>query len=76
VQRTGRRLVGELADGAGDPAPHGTIVIVLGGELVGALDALVERLIAVALEHQLRRTPNIDLGYHAGKGARPPSITV
>ena len=40
----------------------------------GSSGAFLEGLLAVALEHQLRRPPNVDLGYHAGKAARPPSI--
>jgi chaperonin GroEL (HSP60 family) len=44
VQRTGRRLVRELADGIPDAAADGrTVVIVLRGELVGARGALLER---------------------------------
>jgi hypothetical protein len=50
VQRTGRRLVRELADGVGDPAPDDlTVVIVADGELVGARGAFLERFLAVAL---------------------------
>ena len=30
----------------------------------------LDRILAVALKHQLRRPPNVDLGYHAGKAAR------
>jgi hypothetical protein len=33
-------------------------------------------LLAVAVEHQLRRPPNVDLGYHTAKGVWPPSIKV
>jgi hypothetical protein len=47
-----------------------------GCELVGARDAFLERLIAVALEHELRCPPNVDIGYHAAKAARLPSIKV
>jgi integrase len=50
VQRTGRRLVGELADGVGDPAPNGrSIIIILGGELVGARGAFLESIPAMTL---------------------------
>jgi NAD(P)-dependent dehydrogenase (short-subunit alcohol dehydrogenase family) len=33
-------------------------------------NALLQGVIAVALEHELRRAPNVDLGYHAAKTAR------
>jgi hypothetical protein len=42
-------------------------VIAVGGKLVSARAALVERFLAVALEHQIGGAPDIDLGYHAGK---------
>jgi hypothetical protein len=44
-------------------------VIAAGRELVSAHGAFVERLIAVALEHQVGGAPDIDLGYHADKSA-------
>ena len=48
----------KLADGIGDPAPDGrAVVIILGGELVGACGALIKRLLSVALEHQVSRAP-------------------
>ena len=34
----------------------------------------LERLLAVALEHQVGGAPDVDLGYHAAKAARPRSI--
>jgi hypothetical protein len=72
VQWTGRRLVGELADGGGDPAPDDrAIVIILSGELPGTGGAFLERLVAVALEHQVGRAPDVDIGYHSGKNHRP-----
>jgi hypothetical protein len=43
------------------------IVIPVGSEHVGARAALLERFLAVALEHQIGGAPDIDLGYHAGK---------
>jgi len=43
-------------------------------ELVSSSGAFFESLLAIALEHQLRRTPNVDLGYHAVKAARLLSI--
>jgi len=66
VRRPGRRGVGELLDGRRDPAPGvGAIVIAGGRELVNAQVALLERSVAVALQHQGGGTPDIDLGYHA-----------
>jgi hypothetical protein len=54
VQWPGRCLVGELADGVGDPAPDGrAVVIVLSGELVGARAAFVQRFVAVPLSIRL-----------------------
>ena len=75
MDRAGRGLIGELGHGRHDPAlGRRTVVIASERELVSSSGAFVERLLAVALEHQLRRPPDIDLGYHAGKVARPPSI--
>src|SRR5689334_22884481 len=52
VQRSGRCRVGELLNGGGDPAPGvGAVVIAVGRKLVGPRDALLERFIAVALQH-------------------------
>jgi hypothetical protein len=42
-------------------------VITGGGKLVGTRGALLERLVAIAFEHQVGSTPDIDLGYHAEK---------
>jgi hypothetical protein len=39
-------------------------VIASGRELVNAQVALLERFIAVALEHQGGSSPDVDLGYH------------
>jgi len=75
VDRAGRDLVGELDDGVHDPAPCGRAVVVAGGrELISSSDSFLERRVAAAFDHELRRPPNVDLGYHAGKAARPPSI--
>jgi hypothetical protein len=41
-------------------------VIAVARELDGSRGALLERFIAVALQHQGGGTPDIDLGYHAG----------
>jgi hypothetical protein len=52
----------ELRDSGSDPAPHCSPVVVAGGhELVSWGGAFVECLVAVALEHKLRRPPNVDL---------------
>ena len=66
----------ELGDGGSDPAPHDRPVIVAGGhELVGSGGAFLERLVAIALEHQLRGPPDVDLRDYALKlhiyGQRP-----
>jgi hypothetical protein len=77
VQRTAWRLVRELVDGGGDAAPHrGAVIILLGREFIGARGAFLERLVAVALQHQVGGPPNVDLGYHAGKVAswRSPNV--
>ena len=64
VDRARRGLVRELSDGRHDPAPgRGAIVIADGCELVGASGAFLERALTVPLEHQLRRPPDVDLGY-------------
>jgi hypothetical protein len=68
VDRPRGRGVGELSDGFHDPVPGRRSVIVASECKFGSsCSALLERLITVALEHQLRRTPNVDLGYHASK---------
>ena len=49
MERPGGRLVRELANGVGDPAPHGfAAVIVLRGEFVAARSAFLKGLVAVA----------------------------
>jgi hypothetical protein len=75
VGRARGYFVRELGHCRHDPAPGRRPVGITGErELVGSSGAFLEGLLAVALEHQLRRPPNVDLGYHAGKAARPPSI--
>lgn len=69
VHRPGRRFVCELDDRIPDPAPDRYAVVIVGGcQLVGARFAFLERLLAIALEHQVGGAPDIDLGYHAGIG--------
>src|ERR1700730_4816552 len=63
VQRSGRRGVGELLDGGGDPAPGIDAIVIAGGhELVDAPVALLEHFVAIALQHQGVGAPDIDLG--------------
>jgi hypothetical protein len=77
VRRSGRNRIGELLDSSGDPAPGiGTVVIAGECKLVGASGAFLKRSLAVALEDELRRPPNVDLGYHDGKAALALSIKV
>jgi hypothetical protein len=77
VQRSGRCVVGELLNGGCNPAPGiGPVVIAVRRELVGTGAALLERFVAVALQHQGGGAPDIDLGYHARKFARLRSTNV
>src|SRR5215471_1855515 len=77
VQGSGRRGVGELLNGGGDPAPGvSTVVISFRRELVGARGALFKRFLAVALQHQGGGAPDIDLGYHTGESAGLRSTNV
>jgi hypothetical protein len=77
VERAGRCLVCELDDRACDPAPDRGAFMVAGGlELADSQSAFGLGLVAVGLQHQLRRSPDVDLGYHAGKAARSSSIKV
>ena len=65
VQRSGRCGVGELNDRAGDPAPRvSAVVIASGRKLLDAPVALLERFVAIPLQHQGGGAPDIDLGYH------------
>jgi hypothetical protein len=68
VHRAGRGLVLELSDGRHDPAPGYRAVIFAGErELVSPRGAFLERLVTLALEHQLRRSPDVDFGDHREK---------
>jgi hypothetical protein len=52
-------FVRELHDGIGNPAPgRRAVVIAVGRELVGADGSLLERFLAVALEHQVGGAPD------------------
>jgi hypothetical protein len=73
AERPGGRLVRELANGVGDPAPQGLAVVILPrGEFVGARGAFLNGLVAVPLEHELRRPPNVDLGYQSKRLMKSP----
>ena len=52
------------------------VVIACGRELVGPRDAFGLSVLAVALEHQVRVPPDLDLRYRAAKPGRPRSIRV
>ena len=68
VHRPGRRFVCELGDRIPDRAPDRYAVVIVGGcQLIGARFAFLERLLAIALVHQVGGAPDIDLGYHAAK---------
>jgi hypothetical protein len=55
-----------LSDGFHDPVPGRRSVIIAGEcEFVSSRGAFLEGLLAIALEHQLRRPPDGDLGYHS-----------
>ena len=66
VDSAGRGLVREFGHGRHDSAP-GSCSVVIAGErqLVSASRALLKCVVAVALEHELRRPPNIDLWYQS-----------
>ena len=71
VERPGGRLVRELANGVGDPAPHGlAVVIVPRGKLVGARGAFLKGLVPIPLEHEVGGAPDVDLRCHRGQAAR------
>jgi hypothetical protein len=78
VHRAGWCCVGELCDGIGDEAPdRRAVAIALGGELVGACDALTMGVVAIAFEHQGRGTSDVDVGNHGtiATNARCAKIT-
>ena len=66
VSWPGRRFVFELLDSNRNAAPgHRAVVIAAGFQLVSTRGAFLERLLAVALEHQVGGAPDIDFWYHA-----------
>src|SRR5262245_5256405 len=71
VERPGWCTVRQLADGIGNPAPHGlAFVVVLRGEFVRARGAFLGGLVAIPLEHEVGGAPDVDLGYHGEQVAR------
>ena len=69
------RGVGELGDGSHYPPPgHLPSIIASESELISSDGAFLDCLLAVALAHQLRRSPNVDLGYHTAKTGWPASL--
>jgi hypothetical protein len=70
-------VVRKLPDSMRNPAPsRGATVISAGRGLVGAHGALLERLFAVTLEHQIGGAPDVDFRDHATKTARLRSTNV
>ena len=62
MERAGRCLVRELDDRSGDPAPdRRAFMVAAGGEFIAARGAFGLGSVAVALEHELRRAPNVHL---------------
>jgi hypothetical protein len=51
-------------------------MIAVGRDLVGARGALLERLLAVALENKVRGAPDIDFRDHTGRLSSERVITV
>ena len=52
----------------------GSRAIVIAGkcQFVGASSALLECVVAIALEHELRCPPNVDLGYQSERLMKSP----
>ena len=70
---TGRGLVCELRHGRHDLAPGRRSSIVAGKrQFVCSNGAFLERLLAIALDHELRRSPNVDLRYQSAKLMKSP----
>ena len=65
VRRPRGRGIGKLGDGFHNPVPDSRSAVVASEcEFRSSSSALLERLITVAHEHQLRRSPNINLRDH------------
>ena len=63
-----RDLVGGLRHGDHNPAPSRRPIIVAGKRwFVSSCSTFVERLFAIALEHEMRRPPDVDFGYQSGR---------
>ena len=74
MDAAGRGLVGKLGHSGHDPTPSCRPVIVPGKRyFVGSCGAFVERLIALALDHELRCPPNVDLGYQSARLMKSPT---
>jgi len=68
VDSSGRGLVRELGHGRHDPAPGSRAVFIAGERhLVSASRALLKCIVAIALDHELRRPPNVDLWDQIGR---------
>jgi hypothetical protein len=79
VDRAGRGLVRELLDRGYDPAPSRRSLVIAGKrQFVNANSALLKGVVTIALEHELRSTPNVDFGYHRGlmKSYSGPPMTL
>jgi hypothetical protein len=73
MYRTWRCRVRELIDRIDNPTPDRRAAgITSGRELVGPFSPFHQSCIAVAFEHQVRRAPNVDLGYHVTKARGGP----
>ena len=65
--------VAELRHGRHDLAPGGRSSIVAGErQLVSSNGAFLERSLAIALDHELRRPPNVDLRYQSARLMKSP----
>ena len=68
MHRPGMCGVGKFLDRVDNAAPDGGALVIAGGrELVGPLGAFVLGLFAVALKHEVRDAPDVDLDYHTGR---------
>jgi hypothetical protein len=57
-----------LFDGMRDPTPDSHPSVIAGRyKVLGTPVALGSSLVSVSLDHQVRDTPDVDLGYHAGR---------